>query len=168
MKRCFEKVSYEQFAKDCRVSVPNLADVIIQGYYDQVQLPRRATKRSSGYDIHSPFTFALKPDETWKFPLGIKAYMHDDEELLFFPRSSIGFKYKIKLDNTIGKVDSDYVDNPDNEGHIFVSLTNTGDKTWEVRMGDRICQASFYKYLITDDDFPVSENRNGGLGSSGK
>lgn len=133
-----------------------------------LEIPKRATKKSSGYDFYSPFSFVVEPNESIAIPLGIKAYMQDDEELLLFPRSSIGFKYKVKIDNTIAKIDSDYYNNESNEGDICVFLTNTGDKPWAVEQGDKICQGTFYKYLVADDDAPVSKTRIGGIGSSGK
>lgn len=173
--RGFEKVSRDQFIKDyfgklCTLyRCPMRKDYILEKletYHKNILIPRRATRKSSGYDFVSPFYFTLSPNETVKFPLGIKTYMQEDEELLLFPRSSIGFKYKIKIDNTIGKIDSDFYNNSDNEGDIHISLTNTGDQLWEVKAGDKICQGSFYKYLVADDDCPVTEDRVGGIGST--
>jgi dUTP pyrophosphatase len=166
--RDFEKVSYTQFIKDCIKCGIEYPQTIMEGIYDDIQLPRRATLKSSGYDFISPFSFSLKPNETKKFPLGIKSYMQNDETLLIFPRSSVGFKYKIKIDNTVGIIDQDFYNNQDNEGNIHISITNTGDKVWEVQAGDRICQGIFIKYFTTDSDFPISENRVGGNGSSGR
>ncbi len=142
-------------------------DSDIEYIHEHMKLPQRATKKSSGYDFVSPFSFTLLPNESIAFPLGVKAYMQDDEELLIFPRSSVGFKYKVKIDNTIGKIDSDYYNNQANEGDICVFLTNTGNKNWVVNQGDKICQGTFYKYLTTDDDYPASEDRTGGMGSTG-
>jgi dUTP pyrophosphatase len=169
-QRDFEIVSKETFINDCFGEYCTLIFGHISQVdeaYKKISIPHRATKRSSGYDFVSPFTFVLHPNEDVKFPLGIKAYMLEDEELLAFPRSSVGFKYKIKIDNTIGKIDSDYYNNENNEGDIHISLTNTGDKIWMVNAGDKICQGSFYKYLITDTDNPVEEERKGGLGHTG-
>lgn len=162
MKRYFAKVSFEQYKKDVG------GDIDLSKEYEDIKLPRRATKRSSGYDIYSVCNFQLHPGEEVKLPTGIKIYMHDDEEFLIFPRSSIGFKYNVKINNTIGKIDSDYVDNPNNEGHVWIKFTNTGNKIWDVKKGDAIAQGTFYKYLITDNDIPVNEKRIGGIGSSNK
>jgi dUTP pyrophosphatase len=163
--RDFEKVSKEQFIQDCRECGEEFYNVA-EDAYEIVTKPRRATRRSSGYDFVSPFSFMLEPNENIKFPLGIKVYMLEDEELLIFPRSSVGFKFRIKIDNTIGKIDSDFYNNPTNEGDIHISLTNTGSKYWTVKAGDKICQGSFYKYLITDTDNPEKEDRVGGIGST--
>lgn len=163
--RDFEKVSKAQFLKDskkCGSYYYDIADLA----YDIIEIPRRATNRSCGYDFISPFYFYLDPNETTKFPLGIKAYMQEDEQLLVYPRSSVGFKFKIKIDNTVGLIDSDFYNNEDNEGNIHISLTNTGDKRWQVKSGDKICQGVFQKYLITDTDNPINKERKGGIGST--
>jgi dUTP pyrophosphatase len=154
--RGFEKISLNQYKKDLGGGVG----------YNSIKLPRRATAKSSGYDIYSIRDFKLEPGEEIKLPSGIKVYMQDNEEFLIFPRSSVGFKYKIKIDNTIGKIDADYYNNQDNEGHIWIKLTNTGNKTWEVKQGEAIVQGTFYNYLITDNDIPVSQERIGGIGST--
>jgi dUTP pyrophosphatase len=163
-QRDFEKISYDQFKKDCI----NCNFNISENDYEEITLPKRATKKSSGYDFYSSLSFILYPTESIRIPTGIKAYMLDDEELLIFSRSSIALRYKVIIDNTIPKIDSDYYGNKNNEGHIFLAFTNTGAEEWIVNAGDRICQGSFYKYLITDTDCPISEERIGGWGSSGK
>ena len=167
--RDFEFISLEQFGKDLnkRLEKPYSAEEI-EELYKVLNKPRRATRRSSGYDIYSPIEFTLEPGQSIVIPLGLKAYMLEDEEVLLFPRSSVGSKFKIRIDNTIGKIDSDYYNNPDNEGHIMLFMTNTGSKVWEVSVGQAIAQASFYKYLTTDTDNPVSEERTGGVGSTDK
>ncbi len=164
--RGFEKISLEQYHKDEAIGLDRDKDFTEE--YNGIKLPQRATLKSSGYDIFSPFDFKLEPNEQIKLPTGIKVYMLDDEELLIFPRSSIGFKYNVKINNTVGKIDADYYNNPTNEGHIWIKFTNTGDKLWEVKQGEAIAQGTFYNYLITDDDSPVSSNRIGGIGSTNK
>jgi dUTP pyrophosphatase len=157
--RGFEKISFEQYCKDVNFSKQE---------YQDIKLPQRATKKSSGYDICAVYDFMLRPGEEIKLPTGLKAYMLDNEELLLFPRSSIGFKYNVRFNNTIPKIDSDYYNNKDNEGHIWLKFTNQGDKNWVVEKGEAIAQGSFYNYLIADNDNPISEERTGGLGSTNK
>jgi dUTP pyrophosphatase len=171
-QRGFEKISIEQWLKDLFelndfwFNQKYIIDEDKVAILDQLKMPRRATRKSSGYDIFSPYDFRLHQNDTIKIPTGLKAYMLDNEELLIFPRSSVGFNYKIKIDNTIPKIDSDYYNCKKNEGHIWIKVTNTGDKVWEVKQGDAIMQGSFYNYLITDDDCPVNEERVGGIGST--
>jgi dUTP pyrophosphatase len=158
--RGFEKISFKQYQKDIG------GDVDLSQEYDIIKLPQRATEKSSGYDFFSVCDFQLNPGEEIKLPTGIKIYMQDDEELLIFPRSSVGFKYNVKINNTIGKIDADYYNNEDNEGHVWIKFTNTGNKIWEVKHGEAIAQGSFYKYLKADNDIPKNKERKGGLGST--
>ena len=135
--------------------------------YDDIKLPTRSTKHSAGYDFISPFAFELKPGETIKVPSGIKVAMNNDEFLALLVRSSMGFKYNIRLCNQVGIVDSDYYNNPDNEGHMFIALKNEGEKVFTVEKGDKYAQGIFQKYLLTDDDEADGE-RTGGFGSTNK
>lgn len=64
-------------------------------------------------------------------------------------------------------IDSDYYNNPDNEGHIMFQFINFGDKDITIQKGDRIGQGIFVKYLTVDDNEDGQE-RQGGFGSSGK
>lgn len=158
--RGFEKISFDQYVKDVGAERYELAEE-----YLDIKLPRRATKKSAGYDFYSPFYFQLEPGETIKIPTGIKAYMQDNEVLNIYIRSSLGFKYDVVLSNNVGIIDADYV-NADNEGHIWIKLINHGDKTLEIDKGEAFAQGIFSTYLVTDDDKPVNEDRTGGIGST--
>ena len=134
--------------------------------YNNISLPKRATKSSAGYDMFSPVDFILKVGESIKLPLGVRCEMDDNVFLMIVPRSGLGFKYKLQLYNTCGIIDSDYFYS-DNEGHIFVKFKNDGFQDLEVKAGDGICQGIFLNYLTTIDD-ATTEIRNGGLGSTSK
>lgn len=155
--RKFEKISEEQYNKD-------LKEVCS---YEDIAIPTRSTKHSAGYDFKSPIDFVLNPGESKKVPTGIKASMNEDEFLAIFVRSSMGFKYNIRLCNQVGIVDSDYYNNPDNEGHIFIKIQNEGTEALTVNKGDRFAQGIFMNFLITDDDMSFGD-RTGGFGSTGK
>ena len=139
---------------------------LVDNFVQDAYIPKRATSKSSGYDFRSPYAFWVAPGERKTVWTGIKAYMGSDEEFLLFPRSSLGIK-GIILANTVGKVDSDYYNNNKNEGNIGVCLWNTSGEPFFVGLGEKICQGSFYKYLIADNDCPASEERVGGFGSTG-
>ena len=85
---------------------------------------------------------------------------------MIFPRSGLGFKFKARLNNTVGIIDSDFFDS-DNEGHILIKISNEGDKVLEIEQGKAFCQGIFLPYGITEDD-DVMETRNGGFGSTDK
>lgn len=155
--RGFEIISKEQFNKDFEG-----LDVA----YENLMLPKRGTKKSACYDVFAPCTIELRPQTEVKIPTGIKAYMLEDEVLKAFPRSGHGFKYYIRLANTIGVIDADYIES-DNEGHIWVKLRNEGDKKCVIEQGQGMCQVMFQKYLLADnDDFETGNQRNGGFGST--
>lgn len=164
----FHKVSYEQF-KEGYVDVFGTADEAdVREVYENLKIPKRATKGSAGYDFYAPVSITLKPGETIKVPTGIRAEMEWDWVLKIYPRSGLGFKYRLQLNNTVGIIDSDYFYS-DNEGHIFIKLTNDSNenKTLDVKKGEGIVQGIFLTYGIVEDD-DVSEIRNGGFGSTTK
>lgn len=164
----FHKVSLEQFALDWKDTFPDASQEMIQEIYDQILLPRRATKGSAGYDFFSPIDFSLAPGETIKIPTGIRVFIEESWVLNIFPRSGLGFKFRLQMNNTVGIIDSDYFYS-DNEGHIFVKLTNDSNegKKVSVAKGTGMVQGIFMQYGITIDD-EVTEVRNGGFGSTTK
>ena len=88
--------------------------------------------------------------------------------LKIYPRSGLGFKNRLQLDNTVGIVDSDYY-HSDNEGHIFIKITNDSKegKALTVEAGTGFAQGIFVEYGITTDD-DAEGIRNGGFGSTTK
>jgi dUTP pyrophosphatase len=156
--RGFEFVSMEQGLKD--FDEASILDC-------ELKLPKRGTSKSAGYDIFAPYDITLQPNEEIKVPTGLKAYMQDGEVLMAFPRSGLGFKYYCRLANTIGVIDSDYYNNPNNEGHMFVKLRNEGTKEMIIKQGDGMCQMIFMPFLLVDgDSFNEGETRQGGFGST--
>ena len=164
----FQKVSWEQFLEGWKDAFPNTEEEKIRKIYDGIRLPRRATAGSAGYDFFSPVDFELMPGETLKMPTGIRAWMEPDWVLKIYPRSGLGFKYRLQLNNTVGIIDSDYY-NSDNEGHIQAKITNDSrdGKTMTVEAGTGFMQGIFVEYGITVDD-QTTEIRNGGFGSTTK
>ena len=133
-----------------------------------LKLPVRSTHNSAGYDIAAVQNVCLKPGKMVVIPTGIKAYMLPDEYLAIHIRSSLGVKHGLYLLNGQGIIDSDYYDNPDNEGHIMIAMGNRGTSDFVIDIGMRIAQGIFGKYLLTDQDqFAKKESRGGGIGSTG-
>lgn len=135
--------------------------------FENITIPQRKTKFSAGYDISVIKGAAIEPFETVKFDTGLKAYMLPDEFLGIHIRSSVGIKKGLILSNSTSIIDSDYYNNPDNEGHIIIALTNTGEFPQEVKDGECVAQGIFYKYLTVDNDCPGGK-RIGGIGSTGE
>lgn len=170
MKRVaqFFKVSEDNFMNAMREEFPQYTESDIRDMYDSLMLPKRATKGSAGYDFFAPFSFSLPPAATIKIPTGIRVKMDEDWVLKLYPRSGLGFKYRLQMNNTVGIIDSDYYFS-DNEGHIFIKMTNDSNegKTVEVTQGTGFAQGIFLEYGITIDDDATAE-RNGGFGSTTK
>ncbi len=134
-----------------------------------INLPVRKTKHSAAYDIEAAeevvlpsFQKGMKPT---LIPTGLKAYMQSDEVLLIVPRSSGPKKQGISFPHNVGVIDSDYYNNPDNEGHIFVQCINLKDEDVVIKKGEAVAQAIFQKYLTVDDD-NAEGMRTGGFGST--
>ena len=169
MKRIanFYKVSLGQFINDMKDTFgEKYNDNMLTEIYNNIELPIRATKGSAGYDFKSPIKFTLQPNCTIKIPTGIRCKMEDGWVLKIYPRSGLGFKYRLQLNNTVGIIDSDYFYS-DNEGHIFAKLTNdtNEERTVEIAAGTGFMQGIFVEYGITVDD-NVTTVRNGGFGST--
>ena len=162
MKRIakFYPVSRAQLEKDWTANLPQ------QPIPGEIQLPRRATAGSAGYDFFSPTDFMLAPGETILLPTGVRVRIDMGWVLKIYPRSGLGFKYRVQLNNTVGIIDSDYFD-AKNEGHIMLKLTNATNegKTMEIHAGDAVAQGVFVEFGITEDD-DVTDVRMGGFGST--
>lgn len=163
----FEKVSFEQFLKDYNDTFGyGQSAEQIKTIWDNIKLPTRATVGSAGYDFVIPINIILKPSETIKIPTGIKCHIDEGWVLKLYPRSGLGFKYRLQLNNTVGVIDGDYFDS-DNEGHIFAKITNDSNENKIIIMnnGSAFMQGIFVPYGITIDD-DVDGVRNGGFGST--
>lgn len=165
----FEKVSFNQFTKDWQIiygMTPHLS--VIEDIYDQIKLPTRSTAGSAGYDFKIPAALTLEPGKSEIIPTGIRAIMPEDTVLMIYPRSGLGFKYRMQLNNTVGVIDSDYTAS-DNEGHILVKITNdtNENKNLKINEGDAFVQGIFTKYLTVEGD-NITAIRNGGFGSTDK
>ena len=164
----FEKVSKERFVTDWINTFPESTVESAEAIYEEIKLPKRATTGSAGYDFFSPVAFVLEPGHTITIPTGIRAKMDEGWVLKLYPRSGLGFKFRLQLNNTVGIIDSDYYYS-DNEGHIFEKITNDSNenKVVEIQAGVGFSQGIFLPFGITVDD-DADGIRNGGFGSTTK
>lgn len=160
----FHKVSLSQFIKDCDRLEPTESTKV---YEDILVLPVRSSEDSAGHDFVITEDICLKPGESISISTGIRAQIIPGWVLMIMPRSGLGSKFRMQLNNTIGVIDGDYF-NADNEGHIKATITNDGleNKNLILSKGDRFLQGVFMPYGITQDDNPLGK-RTGGHGSSG-
>lgn len=160
----FEKIRYEQFEKDFLMNNGQCACK-----YDDIKLPKRATKFSAGYDFFAPYSITMYPGDTVDIPTGIKVNLDEDKFLMIVPRSGIGFKYGIHLVNTVGIIDSDYYYSK-NDGHIRVKLYYPKgvvypEFTFRLSAGEAMCQGIILPYYKISDD-NTEDIRTGGFGST--
>lgn len=176
----FEKVSFEQFKKDCMNRLPYCMpeyykmtqteiEHAIQKAYDTVIIPKRSTSGSAGYDFVSPFALSLEPQQGAYVPTGIRCKFNTEGwVLMIYPRSSLGINNRMQLDNCVAVIDSDFY-YAQNEGHIMAKITNDTKiaTTLQIPEGGRFIQGVFTPYGITESD-DATETRTGGIGSTGQ
>ena len=162
----FEKISKEEMEKFCN---NNSSIKVEEVLYTDLPMPKRSTAHSSGYDFYLPIDCHVPPHQCVLIPTFMKAQLDCDKVLEMYPRSSYGIKKGLMLANTVGIIDADYYNNPDNEGHIMICLRNMGDTFVQLEKGDKFCQGIIKQFfLVEGDEYGVGEDRAGGIGSTGK
>ena len=166
----FEKRSERQFFADFAEYLDDECLDVRDGraIYNMIKLPKRATAGSAGHDFFAPYNIVIPPKGTVKIPTGIRVILDSDKFLAIYPRSGLGFKYKMQLWNTIPVIDADY-SGSDNEGHIWCKFFNDSpdNKTIIIKQGDAMCQGVIQQFFKTDND-EANGIRNGGIGSTTK
>lgn len=162
---------------------------------NNIKLPVRATANSAGYDFEVAKDILIEPiihlqqilsnvgsyvpyslNEIAKITkitkakptlvsTGIKCQMANDEYLEISVRSSCPLKHWLILANGVGIIDSDYYNNPDNEGEIFFQIINLSPFPIRLQKGEKIGQGIIKKYITTEDDAAIGD-RTGGFGST--
>ena len=145
---------------------------IVKGYENKnINIPVRKTKLSAGYDIEAAEDIVIPSFKVGTKPTliktGLKCYMQNDEYLMLVNRSSNPVKRGLVLANSVGIIDADYYNNPDNDGHLMYAFYNYSKEDIIIKKGDTIGQAIFMKYLLVDNDSSNGE-RKGGFGSTDK
>lgn len=160
MVAMFEKVSYEQFKKDLTEgeNTIDIDDTALKEIYDNIELPRRATEGSAGYDFFLPYTPSISTTSRYvRICTGIRCNIKVEGWALFlYPKSGIGSRYGVSLRNTIGVVDSDYYF-AENEGHIIVNLSS--DEMKAVYDGDVVLKKEIDENHEDDSKEEVEEVR---------
>lgn len=164
----FEKVAYRQWKEDC--GIRGLPNKELREWYEAIKLPQQATAASAGCDFFMPFNLNFEAGSTFRIATGVRWVTDPDDPddrkkvLLIVPRSGLGFKYGIRLSNTVGVIDADYCDS-DNQGHIIISLENPSFQTIELPEGKPFAQGIVMRYEIPEGA-ESGESRNGGFGST--
>lgn len=96
---------------------------------------------------------------------GMKCHLDPGTYLELSVRSSTPLKYWLICANSVGIIDADYCNNPDNEGEIFFQIINLSPFSIQLKRGDKIGQGIIKPFLVTDDD-TASGEQVGGFGST--
>jgi deoxyuridine 5''-triphosphate nucleotidohydrolase (dut) len=153
---------------DCEKNVKSRGFELVTAYQERVELlPKRETSHAAGYDLKAAENVTINPGEIVLIPTGLKAYMEKDEVLFLYDRSSNPIKQGIVLMNSVGVIDHDYYNNPNNEGLMYGQFTNITKEPITIEAGTRIMQGVFSKFLTVDND-EAKGQRTGGFGSTGK
>ena len=157
--RKLEKISFNQFSKDIGND---------EKLYIEYEIPVRQTMNSAGYDFSVINDYTIHQNEVVKIPTGIKVCMNDDEVFLIIVRSSMGIKHNLRMCNQVGVIDCDYYNNVENEGHIWITVKNEGNKDILIKKGQRFVQGIFTKFLTVDNEEKIDNERKGTTGSTDK
>ena len=176
----FEKISREQWTKDL-IDLYGLEEPTKEHYeeinklYDNIVLPKRATKHSAGYDFFVSGDVLIPMEQSGVIPSGVRWVCDNEEDknkvLQIYPRSGIGFRTGMRLMNTVGIIDADYY-NADNEGHILINIYNpmnlhsTPTGNIQIKSGEAIVQGVITKFYTCDDEEEVTKERKSGIGST--
>jgi dUTP pyrophosphatase len=136
----------------------------IQLLRPHVILPKRGTSLSAGFDLYMPEPGTVD-GEAKKIGLGIASEIPPGFMAMLLPRSGVGFKHGLEVNNTVGIIDADYRD------EWFASLRTKSGKPFSWVEGERILQAVLVpRYIgeIIQVESVAKTERNGGLGSTGQ
>lgn len=168
----FEKVSFDEFKRSCESTYVYGDIKYIKFIYDRIQLPQRSTKRSSGYDFFYPgiTSLTINKGQSVLIPTGVRCvFLEDGYDLSIYPRSGMGFKHRLHLDNTVGIIDNDYFE-ADNEGHIMIKLScdPRNANCIYIQPGSKFAQGIIREFFLAEGDDEVEKSdRDGGMGSTG-
>lgn len=121
------------------------------GAMAQWKLPERSTKNSAGYDFYNPERVEIPPYKLGDNPTlvrtGVKVEMPTDEFLMLVNRSSNPKKKKLVIPNSMGIIDADYYNNPDNEGEMMFAFYNVSNEPVVIEAGEKLGQRNIFKIL---------------------
>lgn len=161
----FEKVDFNIW-KDAWKDM-NISEEQLQSWYDTMKLPKQGTKHSAGMDFFAPYSMKIPAKTGIIVPTGIRwvTDVHSkDKVLLLMPRSGMGFKYGVRLANTVGVIDADFCES-ETTGHIMIKLYNPSEESISIMRGSAFAQGIITQYFICQDA-ESDDNRTGGFGST--
>lgn len=152
-------------------------DIIIPSYNEQIRgMVENAVKVLGEEEAMSAASTVPSLDDMKKISenyrptlvsTGMKCKLNPSTYLELSMRSSTPLKYWLVMANGEGIIDSDYYNNPDNEGEIFFQVINFSPYCIQLHKNDVIGQGIIKSYYTTYDD-NAKGTRTGGFGSTGQ
>jgi len=128
-------------------------------------MPTKGSHFSGAYDIYMPEDGSIQ-GESKLVGLGFAAAVPANSVALLLPRSSVGAKFGVELNNTCGVIDSDY------RGEWKAALKTKAGNYYTWKAGDRLLQFLIipitWVYLKLTDSLDPSLRGAGGFGSTGQ
>jgi dUTP pyrophosphatase len=139
----------------------------IKKLHENAIIPKYQTSGAAGFDFHAVKDVIVMPGETEIVETGLAFQIPAGLELQVRPRSGMSAKTKIRVANSPGTIDCDYL------GEVKIILDNIGHTPYHIKKGDRIAQGVFcevWQYPFEEvNDFEVTTERGDkGFGSTGK
>ena len=143
-----------------------MVNMPIQLLTTTAKLPKYAHETDACADLYADETVTIQPGETDAIHTGVAIAVPMGYVVHLYPRSSTGLKTPLRLSNSVGVIDSGYRD------ELRLIFTNTGDKPFVVKRGDRIAQmcvdhSPMARFHLVPNIKDIEGDREGGLGSTG-
>lgn len=139
----------------------------IQPLHHNFKVPTKGTELAGAYDLYMPEAgFCGGDNHEEKFSLGFAAELPAGHVALILPRSGVGSKTGLELNNTCGVIDADY------RGPWFATLRTKNGEDYSWSAGDRLLQMLIVPVAQVQfnvvDELSETSRGTGGLGSTGK
>lgn len=146
-----------------------MINIKIKRLTDTATLPTKAHPSDACFDIYADCPYKehveIKPKEAVTINTGFATNIPNGYFAAVFPRSGMGIKRHLRLSNSTGIIDSEYV------GEWLISIYNDGNETQIIKHCDRIAQFAILPVLDVNlneiNELDETDRGANGFGSSG-
>lgn len=163
----FHKVPLHYYVDAVHNFEPNYDETACFNNLEELKLPARGTRMSAGYDFFADRDYTIPPGGDVVVTTGVSISMDEGWFLALYPRSGMAFKTGLRLSNSTGIIDGDFIYG-NTRGHILVKILNHDSmEPIVIHKGDRFCQGIIQRYGLAEGDDAWKRQRTGGTGSTG-
>ena len=141
-------------------------DLAVKLLHPQARLPQRAHSGDAGADLFAVEEVIIPAGERRDVGTGLAFAIPAGFAGFVQPRSGLAFRHGIMVVNSPGLIDAGY------RGEVRVSLYNSGQDPFCVKVGERIAQLVVQPVeepvFVAQDELPETSRGEGGFGSSGR